>query len=105
MSEYAFKAVKGGNLTSVAMKGNGCVALVTQKKVPDKLIDPASVTHMYRLTPQLGCVMTGLSADGKALVVKARQEAAEFKFDNGYVGARRGGEKTTKGGLGRDAAP
>jgi len=83
--EYALKAVKGGGLTSVAMKGNGCVALVTQKKVPDKLIDPSSVTHMYKITPKMGCVMTGLAADAKALVTKARIEAAEYKFQNGYA--------------------
>ena len=82
--EYAFKAVKAGGLTSVGMKGKGCVALVTQKKVPDKLVDPVSVTHIFKITNKVGCVMTGLSADAKALVRKAREEASEYRFQNGY---------------------
>jgi len=81
--EYAFKAVRSGE-TSLGVRGTECVCLVTQKKVPDKLIDPASVTRMFKITDTLGCVVTGLIADAKALVTRARQEAGEFKYTNGY---------------------
>ena len=37
--EYAFKAVKAAVVTSIAVRGNGCVAMVTQKKVPDRLLE------------------------------------------------------------------
>ena len=50
----------------------------------DKLVDPSSVTHMFKITETIGCVMTGVLPDSKSAVMKARQMAAAFEFDNGY---------------------
>ena len=50
----------------------------------DKLIDPASVSYVYRLSPSVGCVMTGSIADARASVNRARGEAAEFRYKFGY---------------------
>jgi hypothetical protein len=78
--EYAFKTVKTSGLTSIAMRGADTCVVVTQKKVPvcstrsdclspaaadntfmqDKLIDPTSVTHVFKITNKIGCVMTGM---------------------------------------------
>jgi 20S proteasome subunit alpha 1 len=81
--EYAFKAAKA-NLTSIGVKGKDCVVLVTQKKVPDKLLDPSSVTHLHRITDNIGCVCSGIIPDSKHLVQRTRHMAAEFKYKNGY---------------------
>lgn len=82
--EYAFKAVKAAGITSIAVRGKDSVVFVTQKKVPDKLVDPTSITHMFKVTRYLGMLVTGQLADARSIVQKARSEAAEFRFKYGY---------------------
>lgn len=82
--EYAFKAVKESGLTSLGLRGTNSCVVVGQKKIPDKLVDPSSVTNVYPITPNIGCIVTGKPADGVAQVQRTRQEAAEFKHNNGY---------------------
>ncbi|QDS70601.1 hypothetical protein FKW77_000320 [Venturia effusa] len=82
--EYAFKAITAANITSVGVRGKDCAVVISQKKVPDKLIDPSSVSYVYKLSPSVGCVMTGSIADARASVTRARGEAAEFRYKFGY---------------------
>ena len=82
--EYAFKAIKSEGATTVAVRAKDAAVVVTQKKVADKLVDPESMTHMFRITQHIGCCITGMMPDGKALVNRARQIAAKFCFEKGY---------------------
>ena len=82
-TEYAFKAIKTENLTSLGIRGADSCCVITQKKVPvrfalprwckilvdlifviaptqEKLVAPTSVTHLFNITPTIGCVMTGM---------------------------------------------
>ncbi|XP_045828610.1 proteasome subunit alpha type-6-like [Trifolium pratense] len=82
--EYAFKAVKSAGNTSIGVRGKDSVCVVTQKKVPDKLLDQTSVTHLFPITKYLGLLATGITADARTLVQQARNEAAEYRFRYGY---------------------
>ncbi|URE11435.1 hypothetical protein MUK42_23497 [Musa troglodytarum] len=82
--EYAFKAVKASGITSIGVRGKDSVCVVTQKKVPDKLLDQTSVTHLFPITKYIGLLATGITADARSLVQQARNEAAEFRFKWGY---------------------
>ncbi|EED19901.1 proteasome component Prs2, putative [Talaromyces stipitatus ATCC 10500] len=82
--EYAFKAITAANITSLGVRGKNCAVVLSQKKVPDKLIEPSSVSHIFKISPSVGCVMTGSIADARACVDRARGEAAEFRYKYGY---------------------
>lgn len=58
--------------------------IISQKKVPDKLLDPESVSYIFEISPHVGAVLTGQIADARAAVTRARSEAAEFRYKNGY---------------------
>jgi len=81
--EYAFKAINSTNLNAVAIKGLDTACVVAQKKVPDKLIDPLTVTSMYSLTERIGAAVVGMIPDGRSQVQRARYEAGKWKYRNG----------------------
>jgi 20S proteasome alpha/beta subunit len=58
--EYAFKAITSAGVTAVGVKSKSAAVIITQKKIPDKLLDPASVTSVYKISHGIGCVMTGM---------------------------------------------
>lgn len=84
--EYAFKAANSASgLTGVAVRAKNSSVVVTQKKLPDRLMDPTSVRHTFSITSKIGCLAMGILADCKAQVTRARYEASEFQMNYGYA--------------------
>lgn len=83
--EYAFKAVKSSGLTSVGLKGKDVAVVVSEKRVAEKSIEASSVTNLYGICEGIGCVTTGINADCKAVVTKLRQEASDYKYNQGHT--------------------
>ncbi|CAH2352755.1 proteasome subunit alpha type-1 [[Candida] railenensis] len=82
--EYAFKAINSANITSIAVSGKDSAVLISQKKIPDKLLDPKTVSYIFKITPSIGLVATGSIADARSQALRARAEAAEFRYKYGY---------------------
>lgn len=82
--EYAFKAINSAGITSAAVRGRDAAVVISQKKIPDKLIDPSTVSYIFEISENVGVVMTGSLADSCAQVARARSEAADFQYKYGY---------------------
>ena len=82
--EYAFKAIQAAGQNAIAIRGNDCVVVCTQKKVPDKLIVPDSVTNIYTIANGIGAVIVGNSNDARVMVTQIRATAAEFQMKFSY---------------------
>ena len=82
--EYAYKAVKQAEVTAIGAKGKNALVVAVQKKVQDKLIDPSTVTLMFRITEHVGACLVGMFADVLYIVRRLRYEAAQFERKNGF---------------------
>lgn len=82
--EYAFKAINSSNLTSIGVTGEDSSVIISQKKIPDKLLDAKTISFIFKITPSIGMVATGSIADARAQALRARSEAAEFRYQYGY---------------------
>lgn len=78
------KAALSGGTTAIGVRGAETAVFITQKKVPDRLIDPTSLTSLHAVTENIGCLTIGLNPDIRAQVERIRYEANEFWFNNGY---------------------
>ncbi len=72
--EYAREAVKRGT-TALGVRGKECVVLLVDKRVNSKLIVPRSIEKIFAIDSHIGCATSGLVADARALVDRARVEA------------------------------
>lgn len=69
--EYAREAVKRGT-TTVGLKFEDGVALIVDKRIASRLIEPKSIEKIFQIDEHVGCATSGLVADARILVDYAR---------------------------------
>lgn len=80
--EYAREAVKKGT-TTIGLKYKGGVALLVDKRVSSRLVEPTSIEKIYDIDEHIGCATSGLVADARILVNEARKSAQVHKITYG----------------------
>jgi proteasome alpha subunit len=77
--EYAREAVKRGT-TTVGVKFDGGVVLIVDKRIGSDLVDPESIEKIFRIDDHIGCATSGLVADARVLVDRARMDSQMNKL-------------------------
>ncbi|KAK3588264.1 hypothetical protein CHS0354_022111 [Potamilus streckersoni] len=77
--EYAIEAIKLGS-TAIGIQTNEGVVLAVEKRVTSPLIEPSSIEKILEVDNHIGCAMSGLIADSRTLIDKARVEAQNHWF-------------------------
>lgn len=72
--EYAREAVKRGT-TAVGIKSKEGVVLLVDKRITSRLIEADSIEKIFQIDDHIGAATSGLVADARALIDKARVEA------------------------------
>jgi len=72
--EYAREAVKRGT-TTIGLKYRDGVVLIVDKRITSHLIEPDSIEKIFEIDEHIGCATSGLVADARALVDRARLDA------------------------------
>lgn len=72
--EYAREAVKRGT-TSLGIKSKDGVVLVVDKRTHSRLVESKSIEKIFEIDDHIGAATSGLVADARALIERARIES------------------------------
>ncbi len=79
---YAREAVKRG-ATAVGVKWKGGVVLAVEKRITSKLIEPSSYEKIFQIDEHIAAAPSGIIADARVLVDRARLEAQVYSLTYG----------------------
>jgi len=77
--EYAIEAIKLGSTAIGIHTKEGCV-LAVEKRITSPLIVPTSIEKIFEVDKHVGCAMSGLIADARTMIDRARVEAQNHWF-------------------------
>ncbi len=72
--EYAREAVRRGT-TAVGIKAVNGVAVLVDKRISSRLMEPESIEKIFQVDSHIGAATSGLVADARVLIDRARVEA------------------------------
>jgi len=77
--EYAIEAIKLGS-TAIGIQTSEGLVLAVEKRITSPLIEPSSIEKVFEIDSHVGCAMSGLIADSKTMIDRARVEAQNHWF-------------------------
>uniref|UniRef100_A0A1I8I2Y8 Proteasome subunit alpha type n=2 Tax=Macrostomum lignano TaxID=282301 RepID=A0A1I8I2Y8_9PLAT len=80
--EYAIEATKLGS-TGIGIQTSEGVVLAVEKRVTSNLLVPSSIEKIFEVDKHIGCAVSGLVADARTLIERARVEATHHWFVHG----------------------
>jgi len=80
--EYAIEAIKLGS-TAIGIQTSEGVVLAAEKRITSTLMEPSSIEKIVEVDKHVAVAFSGLTADSKMLIERARVESANhwFSFD------------------------
>ncbi|GBM26132.1 Proteasome subunit alpha type-5 [Araneus ventricosus] len=77
--EYAIEAIKLGS-TAIGIQTSEGVVLAVEKRVTSPLMKPVTIEKIVEIDKHIGCAVSGLMADSRTIVDRARVEAQSRPF-------------------------
>ena len=77
--EYALEAVKLGS-TAIGIQTSEGVILAVEKRITSPLMEPTSIEKIVEIDTHIACAFSGLAADSKTLIDRARVESQNHWF-------------------------
>lgn len=77
--EYAIEAIKLGS-TAIGICTREGVVLAVEKRITSPLMDPTTIEKIVEVDKHIGCVVSGLMADSRTMVDRARVECQNHWF-------------------------
>eukprot|EP00092_Neocalanus_flemingeri_P007299 GFUD01007881.1.p1 GENE.GFUD01007881.1~~GFUD01007881.1.p1 ORF type:complete len:244 (+),score=70.43 GFUD01007881.1:70-801(+) len=77
--EYAIEAIKLGS-TAIGIQTAEGVILAVEKRITSPLMEPTSIEKIVEIDTHIACAFSGLTADSKTLIDRARVESQNHWF-------------------------
>jgi len=77
--EYAIEAIKLGS-TAIGIQSSEGIVLAVEKRVTSVLMEPSATEKISEIDKHIGCACSGLMADSRTMVDRARVEAQNHWF-------------------------
>jgi len=77
--EYAIEAIKLGS-TAIGIQTSEGVILAVEKRITSPLMEPTSIEKIVEVDTHIACAFSGLTADSKTLIDRARVESQNHWF-------------------------
>lgn len=79
--EYAIEAIKLGS-TAIGIQTADGVVVAVEKRITSSLMEPHTIEKIVEVDGHLGCAFSGLTADAKMLIDRARVESRNHWFSH-----------------------